>query len=157
MRRAALVVLLTISLTSSALATQTLEAAVYSATGISRTISSSLQALAATRAVQIVTDFSHDGWPGNTYEVIAWNQGYPDPAGEAVNQWMGSPDHRAILTNPSLNVIGCGSTTVSGRFYAVCELIQSPGQSPTGPVSPPPRPAATQPARSPGVLPNTAY
>lgn len=148
MRRLAAILLAALLLVpQGTAATETLEDVIAAATHISRPISAGLQAYAQQRALQVVTDFSHDGWCGCTYEVIAWNQGYADPAAEAVTQWMGSPDHRAIITNPSLQAIGCGSTTVAGRFYAVCELNPSAGSSP---VPSPPAP------RGPAVLPNTA-
>ena len=106
-----------------------------------------LHDLAHKRAAEIAQDFSHDGMV--TAEVLAWNQGFADPVGEAVSQWLGSPDHAAILNDRSLVTIGCGSvTTDDGRYFAACVFGQA---EPT--VTVPAPPAGTEPAP---LLPNTA-
>lgn len=162
---AVVLALVALTIVTEAAAGSSIYADIYAATGIHRTVDASLEALAKARAVEIVTDFSHDGWPGTTYEVIAWNAGYADPVAEAVNQWMGSPDHRAILTDPTLNAIGCGSAYSGGRTYFACELIHSAGATPTATPLPTASPGSSagqpqvrpQPTNTPTLLPNTSY
>ena len=112
-------------------------------TGIPRTVDADLTALAQQRAVEIQSDFSHNGVPAGLGEIIAWNNN-PDPVGTFAAQWQSSPPHWAILTDPSYGEWGCGiSTTTDGRYFGVC--LFSSG----GPV--------IQPTPAPPVqLPNTA-
>lgn len=133
---------------------------IQGATGIQRTVTPWLVSLAQMRSAELVTDFSHDGWPGTTDEVIAWNSGYADPLSAAVTDWMASPDHRAILVDSSLNEIGCGWTVSGSRTYVACELIHATGASPTATpeASRVPAPSGGMPQEyGPGRLPNTAY
>lgn len=133
---------------------------IQAATGINRAATPWLVSLAQKRSAELVTDFSHNGWPGTTDEVIAWNSGYADPLAAAVVAWMASPDHRAILVDPSLNEIGCGWTVSGSRTYVACELIHATGASPTATpeASRVPAPSGGMPQEyGPGRLPNTAY
>ena len=97
-----------------------------------------LHEIAHQRAVEISCEgcFSHDGIRPGTAEVLAYNG---LGAERAVQQWLGSPDHSAILSDPQWGLIGCGSHTTSSVYYAVCVVavgtIQPtsiPAPEPTG-------------------------
>ena len=119
-----------------------------------------LHELAHQRALQASLDFSHVG--ATTAEVLAYNSGFADPIATVISQWLGSPAHAALLSDPSFDLLGCGAVTTSdGTYYAACLLgvsvsitdgnssLQQPTTDSTPPVtvqSPPPI----------GHLPNTA-
>ena len=127
---------------------------------IPRTEDPALHELAHQRALQASVDFSHTG--ATTAEVLAYNSGFADPIATVISQWLGSPAHAALLSDPSFTSIGCGAVTTSdGTYYAACLLgvsvsitdgnssLQQPTTDSTPPVtvqSPPPI----------GHLPNTA-
>ena len=161
---------------TDARAVETIESQIAQQTGITRTVDTSLRALAAKRAVEIISNFSHSGsWDGSTYEVIGWNSGYSDPIATVVAAWLASPDHATILNDSTLHYIGCGSAYVSStnRWYFACELTKSqpasaPTPSPSATSTPSPSPASVPtPTPSPQAsssapvasfqLPNTAF
>lgn len=124
-----------------------------------RTEDPALHELAHQRALQASLDFSHTG--ATTAEVLAYNSGFADPIATVISQWLGSPAHAALLSDPSFDLLGCGSVTVNGTYYAACLMgvsvsitdgnssLQQPTTDSTPPVtvqSPPPI----------GHLPNTA-
>jgi len=97
-------------------------------TGITRTVDPQLNALAQQRSVEIISNFSHDGKPEGTAEVITWF--LDDPADiplRIAQNWMNSAPHRSILTNPVYNRIGCGITHHNGAHYAVCLFVAGRG------------------------------
>lgn len=141
-RRLGVLLLLMMVLTvSTTRADVTLEVAVNAVT-INHAPDDRLHDIAHQRAVEIVTDFSHAAMRPGTAEVLAWNSGYPDPAAHIVQQWLTSPVHLAILTNPAYTLMGCATHTVGVAFYAACVLSDGP-TVPT--VSPTPEPVPTDP------------
>lgn len=136
-------------------------------TGIAHTVDPNLTAIAQRRAIEVSTDatFSHDGMDPCCYEILAWNSGTADPVTTAMEQWRGSPSHWAILTNPTLTVIGCGyAKGQENRDVFACVLTQGQARAPAPtPVTTPAPVATTAPAPHPPpttptvtVLPNTA-
>lgn len=122
-------------------------------TFLTRTEDAGLHDIAHQRAVEISTDFSHAGRRDGTAEVLAYNG---LGAARAVEQWLGSPDHLAILSDPTYTLIGCGSHVVVSAYYAVCvlkagepvEVARTPNPTPVG--------AMPTAGASPVLLPNTA-
>lgn len=160
---AVLLALLALTVVTETAATTSIYADIEAASGIHRTINPTLVTLAQKRSAEIVTDFSHNGWPGWTAEVIAWNSGYSDPLLAAVQGWRNSPEHWAILSDPYYTDIGCGWTVSGSRTYIACELIHTTGPAPTATPAPStgPRPLGTPQRPGPVVsppkyLPNTA-
>jgi hypothetical protein len=101
-------------------------AALLSATGIARTVDAGLTAIAETRVVEIsacAECFTHAGQPDNTWEVLAFTY-YEDPVERVVELWRESPEHWAILTDPSLTRIGCAYRLVADVHYFACELLR---------------------------------
>ena len=141
-----------------------------------RTESAELHAVAHERAVEIAQPggWCHCGQRPGTAEVLAYNAGYADPVSHAVGQWQQSPGHHAILSNPALNTIGCGSHFDGETYWFACVLTYGDSPPPQAPVPappaevPPPTPIsqpirtpignAQEPANSPPpvLLPNTA-
>lgn len=121
-RRALLVTLMMLMSISFVSASSGLEAQVSSVFGINRTVSGDAQALAAQRAVQVVTDWSHNGVPAGYAEVIAKNTDLAGGMVRAVNQWLTSPPHAAILSDSRYTQIGCAAHVDGGWYYAVCLL-----------------------------------
>lgn len=136
-----------------------------------RTSEATLHEIAHQRAVEIASDFSHNGQRDGTAEVLAWNSGFDDPVTNVLNQWLRSPEHDAILTNPVYTKIGCGSyTTDDGRYFAACVLTAPQSAESVGTArSPKPTPAGSTPASgattvipappagtAPALLPDTA-
>jgi hypothetical protein len=130
-----------------------------------RTEDGSLHALAHERAQYQVaysggvcnTDGSltHDGLVAA--EVLACNYAGPE---RAVEQWLGSPTHNALLSDPSYNLIGCAAVPGSdgSTFYACTlsagepvEAARTPNPTPVGAI---PTAGAT-PTPAPVLLPNT--
>jgi len=76
-----------------------------------RTHDPNLHQLAHRRAVEVscANCFDHSGRQGDTWEVLVWSSGFVDPIAHGITQWQLSPDHDAILRNPLLTRIGCGS------------------------------------------------
>lgn len=114
-----------------------LEAQIALVYGISRTIDPNLHSIAQQRA-QYQVDFSggmcysdgsltHAGKDGWYAEVLACNG---TGIVRAVEQWVNSPGHHAILSNAGYNLIGCGIAYGSGGsiFYA-CTLATGPAPS----------------------------
>lgn len=150
MRRLLAALLLSL-LPATALAGSTLESQVAQATW-PRTVSGTLQSVAAVRVIEIQTTFAHRPMPELVHwswgEVIAYNSGYADPIAQTVVMWRNSPTHWNILTG-SYTHIGCASDWAGSRFYAVCLF----GIPPAGGGVPPP-PAPYQPITD--VLTDTA-
>jgi hypothetical protein len=118
-----------------------------------------LHDLAHQRALEASVNFSHVG--ATMTEVLAWNQGMADPVSTVITQWLESPAHLAILSDPRFDRIGCGSVTTSdGRYFAACTL--SRGEAPPAgtqsipSVKEPSEPATATADRTPALLPNTA-
>lgn len=127
-------------------------------TFLARTTDASLHALAHERAAYQVTysggfcgegSLTHDGW--TTAEVLACNYEGPE---KTVQQWLGSAPHAAILLDPSLTLIGCGSAPGDdGATFYACTL--SAGSQPTPapiPVAPAPPVIGTGPGPTPVPL-----
>ena len=119
-----------------------------------RTESAQLHDIAHQRAVEISSDFSHNGMRPGVAEVIAYNSGFPDPIAHLISQWQGSPPHDAILNDRNLTLIGCGTYFDGVTTWAACVLSASDTRPSSGPpnVTNPPIPITT-PAP---LLPNTA-
>ena len=131
---------------------------IVAATGIPRTVDADLTALAQQRAIEITTVYSHrylqelnNGKWLLWGEILGFNGGFDDPAAAIVDGWMTSPEHRAILTDPRFDSIGCGATQVLTRWYFACILADAPGTAtaepppPTQPTQPPASAAPTEP------------
>lgn len=127
-------------------------------TFLPRTTDASLHALAHERAQYQVTysggfcgegSLTHDGSTGA--EVLACNYEGPE---KTVQQWLGSAPHAAILLDPSLTLIGCGSAPGDdGATFWACTL--SAGSQPTPapiPVAPAPPVIGTGPGPTPVPL-----
>ena len=118
--------------------------ALISATYFPRT--ESLHDLAHQRAQYQVTysggvcasdSLTHDGW--TTAEVLACN--YTGPA-RAVEQWLGSPAHHAILSDPTYTDIGCAAAYgTDGSIFFACVLTTTPVVSSDRPPEPTPVPS----------------
>jgi hypothetical protein len=105
-------------------------AALLSTTGIARTVDADLTAIAEQRVVEIsacAECFTHAGQPADTWEVLAFTTD-ADPAERAVELWMASAEHAAILTDASLTRIGCASRLVVDAHYFACELLRGEPQ-----------------------------
>ena len=150
-------VITTIALTrpSPVLGDSDLTAEVAEVFGISRTELQALHDLAHVRAVEISTDFTHNGMRGADAEVLALNGGSYE---RAVQQWLGSAPHAAILSNPDYGSIGCGSHALADATFYVCLLNRggvttAPVPTPAPPVSIPSPPAVPPVGSGPGVIP----
>lgn len=138
-------------------------------TVVTRAESAELHDIAHQRAVEIASDFSHNGQREGTAEILAYNQTGP---ARALEQWLGSPPHLAILLDPNLRLVGCGSHTSDGLYFAACvftagepiAVARTPtptpvGATPTAGATAPAPPAGTEPAPTPSppvLLPDTA-
>jgi hypothetical protein len=123
-----------------------------------RTEDPELHAIAHQRAVEVSTDWSHNGIRPGTWEVLAYNAGFTDPASKAVSQWLGSVTHHAILSNPDLTRIGCAEyVTADGTSWFACVLAgpvsTKPTVAPSVQVAPSPQ---ALPTPQPVLLPDTA-
>ena len=157
MRRLLLALVLVALTPSSVLSDADLTQAVNAAF-LFRTEDPALHELAHQRALEASVNFSHVG--ATTAEVLAWNQGMTDPVSTVVRQWLESPAHFAILMDPTLTLIGCGSVTTSdGRYVAAC-LLSSTNTPAPQPVEQPLAPQAdtetNEPLASQAVIPDTA-
>lgn len=84
-----------------------------------------------------------------TAEVLAMNAGMADPVATAVQQWIGSAPHNAILSNGSYGRIGCAETVTGGTHWFACVLAPGPlppQPAPPAPPPPPPTPPPSTPA-----------
>ena len=71
---------------------------------------------------------THDGW--TTAEVLACN--YSGPA-RAVEQWLGSAPHHAILSDPAYTEIGCATAYgAAGAMFFACVLMWGTEKPPPG-------------------------
>ena len=104
-----------------------------------------LHAIAHQRAGEIAECecLSHDGMRSGTAEVLAYNEGFPDPVGQVVSRWQASPGHNGILSNRDYGRIGCAEVVDDGVHWFACVLTFG---------ALPPAPAPTQPH----TLPDTA-
>jgi hypothetical protein len=127
--------------------------ALVNSTYVQRTEDASLHDIAHQRAVEIASDWSHNGMRDGTAEVLAYNSGFADPIAKAISQWAGSPTHAAILSDPSYTRIGCAEHVTDGTHWFACVLAAEPtgaartpnptpvGSTPTsGATTPPPVP-----------------
>jgi hypothetical protein len=140
MRRIVLVVLLLL-IPSPVLSDGTLTALVNQA-WLTRTEDASLHDIAHQRAVEIASDWSHNGQRPGTAEVLAYNQGFADPASKA---------------------IGCAEDDTGNISWFACvlagepvEAARTPNPTPVGAI---PTAGATPPPQvtpAPVLLPNTA-
>jgi hypothetical protein len=105
--------------------------ALVNSTYVHRTEDASLHDIAHQRAVEIASDWSHNGMRAGTAEVLAYNSGFADPVSKAIDQWAGSPSHAAILSDPSYTRIGCAERVTDGTHWFACVLA---GPSPSEPV-----------------------
>jgi len=133
-------------------------------TGIPRTVDADLVALAETRAAETTVTYAHrdlleldNGRWQAWSEVLAVDPGTLDPAAGLVQQWMGSPNHRAILTDPRYDAIGCAVSPSGEWLYAVCVFGDS-AVTPPPPIVEPVQPAVpvVVPSDIAPLLPNTA-
>ena len=102
--------------------------ALVNATWLPRVVDAELMSLAADRAAFQLSysggtcgtgSLTHDG--ATTAEVLACNMEGP---ARAVEQWLGSPDHNAVLSDPGLTAIGCAVAQGRDLFF-VCVFNQS--------------------------------
>ena len=117
--------------------------ALVGSTFLPRTESADLHSIAHQRVIEIQSDFSHNG--ATTTEVIAWNTVGME---RLVQQWVESPPHNAILSDPTLNLIGCAWDFDGSRYWGVCTLGIGTVQ-PTVQPAPTPVPAAPAPQPTP--------
>jgi hypothetical protein len=114
--------------------------------------------IAHQRAIEIVTDWSHNQRREGTAEVLVTTFA-EDYITEAVLQWTNSPDHFHILMDPSYALIGCAENyavnpaTGVPMHWVVCVMTWGPAPTPA-----PAPPVATPPASDAPVLllPNAA-
>ena len=79
---------------------------------------------------------THEGL--TTHEVLACNGSGPE---RAVQQWIASPTHHAILADPSLSLIGCATAPGSdGSLFYACVLVPSNPPPPIEQIAPTPEP-----------------
>lgn len=133
--------------------------ATVNATWLVRTVDGDLMSLAQLRADYQVAfsgglcapgSMTHEGW--TTAEVLACN--FFDIQ-NAIDQWIGSPAHHAILSDAAYTNIGCATAVgVLGSTFYVCVLT-----SPGGEFEPPitvPNPDPQPMVENVVTLPNTA-
>lgn len=128
---------------------------IASTCGITRSVDPDLTAIAAQRAIEVQTDWSHDGKPDGVAEVLAYNSGLIDPATEAMNQWRESPEHWAILSSDVYTRIGCASAPAGDGVttYFVCILAWD--EAVASLVQPPQAPRVGEIPDKPMLLPDT--
>lgn len=122
-------------------ASASLESRIQTATGIVRAVDPALQARAAIRAIEIQTTLGHCCLAYGEAEIIGRDSGYADPVGALVIGWANSPEHAAILSDPSYRKIGCALAVSGARTYGVCLFSAT---------------VAPQPPAKPTDMPNTA-
>jgi hypothetical protein len=112
-----------------------------------RTVDATLHSIAHQRVAELAACdcLDHSGMRSGTAEVIAYNVGMPNPVGEVVQQWIGSPSHNALLSDTSYGRIGCAEVVSGGTHWFACVLAKGPLPAP---VAAPPAPVT--------ALPNTA-
>lgn len=112
-------------------------ALIASLTGIDRDVDPTLMQLAQARSVEISCDgcFNHNGKANGVAEILVWHQGGGELEPErAVQSWLHSPVHRAILLNPAYTRIGCGYTynDRNNGYYFACVLAAGDSSPPQG-------------------------
>jgi hypothetical protein len=142
------------------LSDETLTSLVNAAYG-ARTEDAEMHDIAHQRAVEIASDWSHNGMRPGTAEVLAYNSGFADPVSKAVSQWQGSPAHHAILSDPSYTRIGCAEYVTDGTHWFACVLATSVAtepepSAPTAPAPPASNGSGPAPTPQPVTLPDTA-
>jgi hypothetical protein len=97
-----------------------------------RTVDAGLHAIAHERAQQLsaCACLDHDGIHPGTAEVLAWNSGEANPAGNAVQQWVNSPVHDGILSDTSYGLIGCADVVSGAVHWFACVLAAGPLPAP---------------------------
>lgn len=167
MRRLAVAIALAVVLTTSTARADVDLTALVNAQYGERTVTSELHAIAHQRADYQVAfsggmcdgngSLTHDGLV--TYEVLACTTLGP---ARAVERWMGSPTHHAILSDKSLTAIGCASEPgLNGAVFYVCALggLAAPAPIPApGPAGQPSNVGGSEstPLPAPQPLPDTA-
>jgi len=63
-------------------------------------------------------------------ENIAYNQGYSDPASNAVAMWLGSPGHLGNIENGEYNETGVGVYRSNGGKYYFCQVFGKSSRPP---------------------------
>ena len=124
-----------------------------------RTVDENLHSIAHQRAAELAACncLSHSGMRSGTAEVIAYNVGMPNPVGEVVNQWIGSPGHNALLSDTSYGKIGCAEVVSGGTHWFACVLAKGPLPAPVAAppaailIDLPAAPPASQPAAEPSL------
>lgn len=114
-----------------------------------RTVDPGLHAIAHDRVAELADCqcLEHDRARAGTAEVLAMNTGMPDPVGSAVQQWIGSAPHHAILADGTYGLIGCAEAVTGGTHWFACVLLP-------GPLPPqPPPPAPVTPSVAPVPVP----
>ena len=93
-----------------------------------RTVDANLHSIAHQRAAELAACdcLDHSGMRSGTAEVIAYNMGMPNPVGEVVQQWIGSPSHNALLSDTSYGKIGCAEVVSGGTHWFACVLAKGP-------------------------------
>ena len=92
---------------------------------------------------------SHVG--STTAEVLACNYTGPE---RAVEQWLGSPAHNAILSDQTFTSIGCASAAgTEGAWFFACVLDTTPVRVSGGPQEPTPAPSSGGSASGPALFP----
>jgi hypothetical protein len=157
MRRIVVAILLALALTASNVRADVDLIAAVNATFGARTVDATLHDIAHQRAVEVVTDWSHNGMRDGTSEVLALNQFHSDPIASAIRQWSESPTHAAILNDDTLTRIGCAEyVTPDETHWFACVLAREPSViDAPGPAGQPPNVGGSESTPLP-ALPNTA-
>ena len=93
-----------------------------------RNVDAGLHDIAHARVREISASgaLEHDRMRAGTAEVLAFNAGQASPIANAMNQWIDSPVHRAILSDGSYGRIGCAEAVVAGTHWFACVLAAGP-------------------------------
>jgi hypothetical protein len=108
-----------------------------------RTVDAGLHAIAHARVVEISACgdcMNHDLLRSGTAEVLGFNVGFANPVAHIVAGWQASASHDGILSDRSLDWIGCAERVVAGNHWYACVLATEPVAVPD-----PPPPVVTLP------------
>lgn len=142
-------VLMALGVVSSTARADTRIEDMVSAASFQHTYDAELHTIAHQRAVEIASNFSHDGRRSWTAEIIGYNSGFADPEATVVQSWLDSAPHYAIITDRTYTRIGCGSAFINNTYWFAC-VFAAPEVTPVQPPQPTPAPVApapTQPAQ----------
>ena len=90
-----------------------------------RTVGETLHDIAVQRVFEIsrcATCMTHDLQRRGTAEVLGWNRGYDNPVAQVIWAWKHSYIHNAILSDRSLDRIGCAHRKIGGKHWFACVL-----------------------------------